>query len=344
MHFCEGPTGTVPPRMAAAIEAMQRLFAQTEARNVGGIVVSYLIDGANILRCGYTHSVTDPVCLSLVPGDAVSHGTAERGGFGVSDYELEEHDGISVYWLQARAGWVMTGIGTECRVERFTGSPAEFVAAVKAKLARNIFVGFGEAPLLTDRAVSMLRDEQGRPIVAVTAAREGISFAWVGGGAGPFRASGNIAIPALRDRTKEEIKVAEHQIALTLSEDRRDTSIVIEGPSGRVELSANAEELDRLIESLSAIRSGLHEGVPNELLDGTRLTAVLDPAWRTRAQFASDVKGVTLVLRHPGLNWRAFLLPVHEARALGSYLVRTADSLSRDKVIAPEPHDELDGG
>lgn len=339
MHYSEGPSGSVPPGMAGAIQAMQKLFSHTDDRAVGGVVVPYLIDGIEARRCGYTHSVTDPGCMSLVPGDVIEHGTAERGGFGVSVYELAEHDGISIYWLQGHAGCVITGFGKESHVRRFSGSPLEFVLNVKTKLGRDVHVGFGCAPLSTDKAVSVMRDEKGRALMAITTSREGAAFAWIGGPSGPFRSSH--LVPTYRSIAppEEGMRMAEHRIAFTLEEDRSIASIEIEGPSGHVQISASAMELDRLIEALSMIRSGLHESVPLDLSEGTKLTAVEDPAWRTHSQFAAHAKGVTLVLRHPGLNWRAFLLPVHEALALGSTLVRTVEAMTGDNANKGGPTD-----
>lgn len=232
---------------------------------------------------------------------------------------------------------MITGTGIESQVQRFSGSPIEFVLYVKTNLGRDVHVGFGSAPLLTDKAVSVMRDEQGCALMAITTSREGAAFAWIGGRSGPFRSSHVIPTYLSNDRPEEGMSMAEHRIDFIPQRDRSAATIVIDGPSGNVQMSANAMELDRLIEALSMIRSGLHESVPGELSEGTKLTAIEDPAWRTRPQFAAHAKGVMLVLRHPGLNWRAFLLPVHEAIALGSNLVRTVEAMTGHNAIEGEP-------
>jgi hypothetical protein len=51
-----------------------------------------------------------------------------------------------------------------------------------------------------------------------------------------------------------------------------------------------------------------------------RELAAIDPIWRTNPPLHPDVNGILLRLRHPGFGWLTFILPHHEAAALGKWL------------------------
>lgn len=328
-HYCEGKAGRVPSGMSATIQAMQGLFSQTGERHVGGIVVPYLIDGLEPMRCGYIHSVTDPVRSSLIPGDIVRHGSSERGGFGVSVYELEEMDGIVVYWPQAKLGSILVGVGDNCSVDQLPGEPDAFVDSVKTLFGRAVHVGFGNAGLVGDRTVSKLRDSQGRAILSATTTDGAFAFTWIGESNEPFRVTDTLQLTQREPDGQRILNMAEHKISMTLSESLKDASIVIDGSSGRVEMSADAGELDRFIGALSHIRMGMQDAVPLVLPKGTKVALVPDPAWRSDISFSLEGNGVALVLRHPGLGWQGFLLPANEAAAMGAFLSQAGGVLTK---------------
>ena len=64
------------------------------------------------------------------------------------------------------------------------------------------------------------------------------------------------------------------------------------------------------------------EPVVENLDPGARLLATINPAWQTRPPHERD--GVALVIRNPGLGWLGYLLPLHEARAMGQSLLDLA--------------------
>lgn len=82
-----------------------------------------------------------------------------------------------------------------------------------------------------------------------------------------------------------------------------------------------APELESLIRIIANQRAGLLDPVSPELDPGSRLEVIPDPAWATRRpKDPGRERDVVLALRHPGLGWVSFLLPPHEAAALGQSL------------------------
>jgi hypothetical protein len=57
----------------------------------------------------------------------------------------------------------------------------------------------------------------------------------------------------------------------------------------------------------------------------TRELMVVDPGWRTEPPIHPTLNGVTLRLRHPGFGWLTFLLPWHEAKKLGEWLIKYSE-------------------
>jgi hypothetical protein len=88
-------------------------------------------------------------------------------------------------------------------------------------------------------------------------------------------------------------------------------------PLGHILLDPSSAE--QFAHNLARQRSILPDEVPREIDPGSRLEAVIDPAWRTRV--APYGRGIALALRHPGLGWLSFLFPPAEAQALGRWLM-----------------------
>lgn len=123
------------------------------------------------------------------------------------------------------------------------------------------------------------------------------------------------------------------------------------------------DQLDRFIAALAANRASCTPGVAEEFNPATLSNAVVDPSWITSAvnldPSASSTSpegatqetvpapegsgsqeqagqplpeaGVMLAVRHPGLSWVTFILPSHEATAMGRGLIeaqQAADGLT----------------
>jgi hypothetical protein len=81
-------------------------------------------------------------------------------------------------------------------------------------------------------------------------------------------------------------------------------------------------ELEQFIDQLQLARAALSDAVPSDLDIGTRLAVQIDPRWAVRHDPDRDMK--VLALRHPGLGWMGFLLPLHEAEAMAKVLSQSA--------------------
>jgi hypothetical protein len=87
----------------------------------------------------------------------------------------------------------------------------------------------------------------------------------------------------------------------------------------------DAAGLSDNIHMLAAARATMTEPVTPELEVGMRLEAMGDPAWKTEGRH--DFGGAMLALRHPGYGWVSFLLPPHEAQAMGKSLIDLGEEL-----------------
>lgn len=117
---------------------------------------------------------------------------------------------------------------------------------------------------------------------------------------------------------------------MKISDDKRQAEIDIRGAYG-------ASELERLIAELSEIRAAMFPAVPmapattNPTEDPAAARARGDPC----VQVAVMRDGVTRFwIRHAGLGWFAFNLPVERARALAEYVMGiTAPITSREQFL-----------
>jgi hypothetical protein len=117
---------------------------------------------------------------------------------------------------------------------------------------------------------------------------------------------------------------------LKISDDKRQVSIELHGAYG-------AAELERLIGELSEVRAAMIPAVPeapattNPAEDPAAARARGDPC----VQVAVMRDGVTRFwVRHAGLGWFAFNLPVDRARMLAEYILGiTPPPTSREHLL-----------
>ena len=102
---------------------------------------------------------------------------------------------------------------------------------------------------------------------------------------------------------------------LALADDRSKVRLetVVDGEV-KAWADVEAPELDGLIHLLVSARMQLADEVPHELEPGSRLPAIVDPAWRMPPNQPNDRR--LLALRHPGLGWNQFEFPIHEAKEI----------------------------
>jgi|KBSMisStaDraftv2_1062788.scaffolds.fasta_scaffold819382_1 hypothetical protein len=100
-----------------------------------------------------------------------------------------------------------------------------------------------------------------------------------------------------------------------------------DAPSSKISL--NVAEIDELIARLSQYRAAMAPEVPREVPE--RVAAgktVQDPMWIVHKPAGGTHR--LLIVRHPGLGWMLFQLPLTEADKLGQAL-----------VAAPQPETEV---
>ena len=113
------------------------------------------------------------------------------------------------------------------------------------------------------------------------------------------------------------------KMSLNLSNDKGVVTLkLLKNGQSETEITLDAAELDLVLTKLSEARALMREPVPAQPLQepGTRELVVLDPMWQTDPSFHGSLGGIILRLRHLGFGWLAFLLPHHEAFALGRWL------------------------
>jgi hypothetical protein len=84
-------------------------------------------------------------------------------------------------------------------------------------------------------------------------------------------------------------------------------------------ITLDAAQTERLIHRLAECRANLAEEVPREYEHGESAAGiVIDPTWSVLAQ--PDDTHKILALRHAGLGWLPFVLPVHQQAAIAKVL------------------------
>ncbi|CUK14606.1 hypothetical protein RUE5091_03773 [Ruegeria denitrificans] len=80
----------------------------------------------------------------------------------------------------------------------------------------------------------------------------------------------------------------------------------------------DAAEVESWIRNLASLRAQMTEQVAPALDPSFRIEGPFDPAWRIPKDPQDGVR--LLALRHPGLGWVAYGLPVKEAKKIGCWL------------------------
>ena len=120
--------------------------------------------------------------------------------------------------------------------------------------------------------------------------------------------------------------MAKAQLVWKLSDDKQTVTLEmhIDG-TPMAHMILEGAELEGLIHDLGKARSEMADPVTPELDPGMRLEVLVDPVWRTMPE--AEHNGSVLALRHPGLGWTSYFLPVKEARALAASLTAQSEAL-----------------
>lgn len=313
----------IPNELRVVTVSMLRLFVERSERDVGGWAVPYVLGREGVYMCVYGYSVSDPILDKVAAGAVVPHGTADAGGYSLSVTELAHNEGMVVYWLQIPGGLIL--VRQKGGFERFeiNGPPSVFKSAALDKIGKPVDVFFGETPLGRPESVTVLHDAEGKPGMAVAKRGQDISFSVLNVET-VFKST--VSLDFSREQAKGKT-MSTKNLTLALSEDGNNALLTLLKNGNPVgETTVNVSELDNVIAGLGEIRAAMVEQVSAEPMRtaGMRELMVVDPAWRTERPVHSDLDGIVLRLRHVAFGWLTFLLPHHEASALGEWLSRNA--------------------
>lgn len=280
----------------------------------------YVLVPEGAYMCMYAHAVSDPILDTVLPGAVVPHGTAEAGGYGLSVTELGDLEGMVVYRRQIPGGLVLIREERGYRMVRIDGAPIAFRGKASDLIGKPVDIFFGEdAPVGLPESITILRDEDGQPAIAIANRDKNLSFSILNV-ATAFRTK---AMLDLSSRKKGLEPVTVQNLTLALADDRNKVNLQLMN-DGKVvgESTLSADEMDALIAGLGQFRASLNQQVRPEpdQSEGTKELLVVDPAWRTVQSPSAEVDGIVMRLRHIGFGWVSFLLPRHEGRALGKWL------------------------
>ena len=102
-------------------------------------------------------------------------------------------------------------------------------------------------------------------------------------------------------------------------DDDRKTVTVTFPTNPPVALKLGVAEVDEILLNLGNFRALMQPEVAADWTPGTKAEAIPNPAWRT--EYDAMFEHPVLHLRDPRLGWLHYLLPHHEAKALGDSLV-----------------------
>lgn len=310
--FMCGAKQEVPNALGRSIVAMNSLFASRAENDVGGWAIPYVLSASGAHFADYCHSFSDPLLDRLKAGAVVPHGTAQQGGSTLSVTGFGENAGFVVYWLQLPGGFVFRREADGYPSYKFSGAPSAFKDAVQSELGQDVHLWVNDEPAGPLKAVRVLRNDDGSLNCVIGDHGGPLSFA-VHNLASPFESYASMGL----------VDEKEGSTVTRVDDDKRSVCVNVHG-SGFLTLTT--EQVDDLLFKLADARMEMLDIVPMELVNGVRTLAAFDPCWRTSPQLHPDLHGLALNLRHPGYGWLGFILPHHEARNLGQWLLESSQT------------------
>jgi hypothetical protein len=186
---------------------------------------------------------------------------------------------------------------------------------------------FNDQPAGPPESVTVMRDENGTPSMALVRHGDALSFSVLNVGT-PFRTRATVNLKGT-DQDKAGGLLATDRVTVTFDDAKSTATIHLltdAKPATQIELQAR--ELDTVLAVLGEARAVMRDKVPTEPPEvrGAREIMILDPAWRTNSQLHPSLAGIILRLRHLGFGWLTFLLPHDEAHSLGTWLTKNAQA------------------
>jgi len=90
----------------------------------------------------------------------------------------------------------------------------------------------------------------------------------------------------------------------------------------------NASDAETLVQAVSQQRQRMKPDVPHHSPPGPR-SAILDPRWYVAHETLVD--GCALHLRHPGLGWLSFAVPLQSLRDLQQAIANVLDQVQHEQ-------------
>ncbi|MES0127252.1 hypothetical protein [Mesorhizobium sp. M0029] len=319
-HFMCGVAGReVPRELDRAIVAMCELFSATGEHDVGGWATPYLLTEAGAAFCGYVYAVSDPTFEMHQAGNLIGPGTPELGGYTVSVTGLLENDGMVVYTAQRQSGVVVLKNDVGYELHNIPGSPSEFIAAVKSSLGRDASLFIGDEKPWPLRKLRVLQGVGGEIDVVIADHGNAISYS-VHNTATEFHHRISLDM-------SDGIQLPDG-VSVTKTSDKAVSLAV-----GECTIDLHADTLANLVSELARHRTDLIPEVPLKPTGDS--IVVINPTWRTDSNIHPGLSGILLNLRHTGHGWLSYMLPHHEAKSLGEWLVAatTVPSVKNDPEI-----------
>lgn len=338
--FIMGATSNfrAPAALGTSIRSMLLLFFERPDRDVGGAVIPYMLGSSGAFFCDYVYSVSDPITNKLCAGEPIPHGTSEKGGFGLSVTNWEVGKGIVIYWLQKPGGLVFVREASGYKVQQIDGSPSSFREQALALLGTPVSIWFDDSdPPMAGRpdSLSVLRDKNGKPVISMAKYGQKIQF-------NAIDASADFLTGPVTINMADDSDLSCSLADASLTNDGKSVAVKFKRAGDtRYEVICDAAELDDLIAALAVARARMTDQVSlDPVPPGKREAVTIDPMWRTDHSVHPSLDGLFLRLRHNGFGWVSFLLPHHEALALGEWLsinARKEQDTTTDSAARSEP-------
>ncbi len=121
-----------------------------------------------------------------------------------------------------------------------------------------------------------------------------------------------------------------------VAEDKRSAvlEIIVDGKTQWTAI-ADAEAIERVINTLGASRAHMLEPVPNDMPEGTHPNSAFDPRWYVLPD--SENRFATLWIRHPGLGWSGYGFSRTEAASIAQWLRRIPQITTVEEKLASLP-------
>ena len=115
-------------------------------------------------------------------------------------------------------------------------------------------------------------------------------------------------------------------------DDLSKAEICISAPDALMaRLELTAEQLDVIIAELGQLRGSMQPSITRDLENGSVFKALRDPRWRIeRDEVTTDF---TVLLRHPGFGWIAFVFPAQTAEKIARFLLRYPPTRRKDPTV-----------